>query len=472
MKKLPIFTFLFFTFIFSLFAGADESSNIYDSIISPVLEAKCVNCHGAEKDKGKLRMHTKESLLKGGRGAGDSIIVKGEVEESEIIFRITLPKNDEEAMPPMEDESHYNPVTPQELSVLKSWIKFGASFDMLIDDLDETGRKAAEHVLNNLPQKKLSATALLIPKLPSVPVADQNAVKELRNLGVLVMPIAQNTNALYVNASYVGKSFDDSSMKMLLPLTPQILWLNLARTSISDKSMPSLAKLELLERLHAENTSISDASTKEIAKLSNLRYLNLYGTKISDASIVNLRKLSRLEKVFLWQTKVTPAGAERLRENFVDRTTYANLVKQKGLLSTQLRELSSFHEKNLLSLENVLVDISLQSSDHDPINDKCPVSNKPVDDSHTSYFEGRKVGFCCEKCKSKFDRDQSSFRSKINNFKPSKKFSDASSKLKLSEENKDKEIEVLTSQLREVSLKISKMGPEINMGWSVAKTSE
>ena len=44
--------------------------------------------------------------------------------------------------------------------------KNGASFDMLIKDLDEAGKQAADYVLKNLPEKKLSATALLIPKLP------------------------------------------------------------------------------------------------------------------------------------------------------------------------------------------------------------------------------------------------------------------------------------------------------------------
>ena len=56
------------------------------------------------------------------RGVGESgrYNNKGDPNGSEIIFRITLLKEDEEAMPPMEDEAHYNPVTPQELSVLKS----------------------------------------------------------------------------------------------------------------------------------------------------------------------------------------------------------------------------------------------------------------------------------------------------------------------------------------------------------------
>ena len=53
------------------------SFKVYDQLIAPVFEARCQNCHGENKDKGKLRMHTRELLLKGGRGAGQDIIIKG-----------------------------------------------------------------------------------------------------------------------------------------------------------------------------------------------------------------------------------------------------------------------------------------------------------------------------------------------------------------------------------------------------------
>ena len=196
----------------------------------------------------------KNRLLRAEEGQAMQSLLKVK-SKSELIFRITLPKDDEEAMPPLEDEAHYNPVTEQELSVLKSWIKLGASFDAIINDLDEAGKKAAEHVLNNLPEKKLSATALLIPKLPEVSPADTSAIEKLRDSGLLVMPIAQNTNALYVNASYQGKSFNDESIELLQPIAPQLLWLNVARTAITDKATESLSNFSLLERLHAENTS-------------------------------------------------------------------------------------------------------------------------------------------------------------------------------------------------------------------------
>jgi hypothetical protein len=113
------------------------SEKIYDSLIQPIFTAKCLECHGTNKSKGKLKLHTKEDFLKGGSGAGSEIIVKGSVDESELIYRITLPTDDDEAMPPMEDKEHYNPITAEELIVMKEWIKLGASFDLLVSDLNE-----------------------------------------------------------------------------------------------------------------------------------------------------------------------------------------------------------------------------------------------------------------------------------------------------------------------------------------------
>ena len=169
-------TFFYISFSFHLLitlatAKDDTSKNVFQDLIRPVLDAKCIQCHGEQKDKGKLRMHTNETLLKGGRGVGSDIVIKGEADDSELIYRITLPKDDEEAMPPFEEKDHYNPVTPQELEVMKAWIQLGASFGLLVTDLDETGQKAAEHVFKNMPKKILSLTAKLQPQLPVVPVS-------------------------------------------------------------------------------------------------------------------------------------------------------------------------------------------------------------------------------------------------------------------------------------------------------------
>lgn len=45
-----------------------------------------------------------------------------------------------------------------------------------------------------------------------------------------------------------------------------------------------------------------------------------------------------------------------------------------------------------------------------PVNKKCPVSDKAVDEDHVVKIA---VTFCCEKCKAKFDADPMSLAEKI-----------------------------------------------------------
>jgi hypothetical protein len=465
MKTLFAITFSFFLF-FSLATAKEESpKNVFQHLIRPVLDAKCIQCHGADKDKGKLRMHTNEALLKGGREVGSDIVIKGKVDDSELIYRITLPKDEDEAMPPFEDKDHYNPVTPQELEVMKAWITLGASFDLLVTDLDESSRKAADHVFKNMPKKILSLTSKLQPQLPMVPAADAKALDALRKAGVLALPIAQNTNAIYVNASYAGKSFDDKKLQLLYPLAKQLLWLNLARTGVTDKGIESLGKLTLLTRLHLENTSITDSATAHLSKHKGLEYLNLYGTGVSDASVGNLSKLRKLSKVFLWQTKFTQKGADSLKKSFVDAGKYNSLSTEQKKLKTSLDQVTKAENAKLAKLEESKKALGKQTSDEKAINAKCPVSNKDLDETKNSTFEGRKIGFCCDKCKGKFDANPESFRAKIKDFKPSENFAKADEELKKKERESSAKTDEIQTKVNKISGELRKLGPEVNMGW-------
>ena len=58
------------------------------------------------------------------------------------------------------------------------------------------------------------------------------------------------------------------------------------------------------------------------------------------------------------------------------------------------------------------------------------------------------VGLCCDNCKSKFEKDPSSYRSKIANFEASKEFQDIQTELKIKRQNKDQELEKVGTELR------------------------
>ncbi|MCB1128423.1 MAG: hypothetical protein KDM81_18150, partial [Verrucomicrobiae bacterium] len=82
-------------------ARGDDSKVLYTDLVQPILNAKCVACHGPDKQKGKLRLDSLAEIMKGSDGEN---VVPGKLEESLLTFRVTLPKDDDDVMPP-EDET-------------------------------------------------------------------------------------------------------------------------------------------------------------------------------------------------------------------------------------------------------------------------------------------------------------------------------------------------------------------------------
>ena len=88
----------------------------YTQVIRPILEAHCVECHGAKKVKGKLRMDTLEALKKG--GSEGSAFVAGDLKKSLMHVRVTLDPADDEFMP-----TEGTPLTKEQVNALALWIE-------------------------------------------------------------------------------------------------------------------------------------------------------------------------------------------------------------------------------------------------------------------------------------------------------------------------------------------------------------
>jgi mono/diheme cytochrome c family protein len=92
----------------------------FDKDIKPIFEKSCVKCHGAEKQKGKLRLDSLEASLKGGEN-GESI-VKGNSAKSPLVHTIARLDPDS-AMPP---DGKGDPLTKEQIGVIRAWIDQGA----------------------------------------------------------------------------------------------------------------------------------------------------------------------------------------------------------------------------------------------------------------------------------------------------------------------------------------------------------
>ena len=164
-----------------------------------------------------------------------------------------------------------------------------------------------------------------------VPPADPDAVAAISEIGVLIIPLSQETNLLQAQFLNVIDDFSDQHLELLLPLSQQITWLDLGRTSITDTGMEAVGQLTNLRKLHLENTSITDDGLIHLKDLEHLEYLNLYGTSISDAGLLHLSNLKELKSLYLWQTNATEEGASKLNEELPD--LYINMGWNTGTFS-------------------------------------------------------------------------------------------------------------------------------------------
>ncbi len=101
--------------------GAEKGAGMYAEKIQPIFEEKCYSCHGEEKQKSDYRMDTIKGLFSQGESEIDPI-EKGNPMKSYLVEMLTLPKDDDLAMPPDKKEV----LTPEEIMLIFQWVWDGA----------------------------------------------------------------------------------------------------------------------------------------------------------------------------------------------------------------------------------------------------------------------------------------------------------------------------------------------------------
>jgi hypothetical protein len=105
---------------------------------------------------------------------------------------------------------------------------------------------------------------------------------------------------------------------LLSRLKEQIVWLDLARTDVSDENIRAIGDLSLLRRLNLEYSNVTDAGLDAIASLQDLQYLNIVGTKVTDNGLQHLSACKNLRKVFAYQTAITDDAISALKKTLTD----------------------------------------------------------------------------------------------------------------------------------------------------------
>jgi hypothetical protein len=102
---------------------SDKKDLTFEKDIKPLFEKSCIDCHGPEKAKGKLRLDTLAGTLKG--SVDGKVLEPGKSAKSFLVANIAFLGNADDFMPPPKDKK-YPKFTAEEVGIVRAWIDQGA----------------------------------------------------------------------------------------------------------------------------------------------------------------------------------------------------------------------------------------------------------------------------------------------------------------------------------------------------------
>ena len=269
-------------------ASTPASVAFFTSRVEPIFDDKCVQCHGPQKKKGKLRLDTFDYVMQGGK---DGAIVKpGDLKNSELYRRITLPRDNKDAMPAEGKPG----LTAAELKVIEFWIASGATESV-------TAAKVKAAAVPPEPVK------LVVPPLaPDYRPRSAEIAALQSKLGVqLVLRSQDPQDGLILRTVSAPQRCNDEALRALKPIADLVVDAELARTEVTDEGLRTLASFPNLRHVDLSYTAVTSRGLAPLATLAKLETLNLTATTVDDQGVLPFRHKKGLQHLYLFGTKVT-----------------------------------------------------------------------------------------------------------------------------------------------------------------------
>ena len=255
-----------------------DSIHVFNQVISPILDSKCVKCHNTGKSKGNLMLSSIDKILLGGEKG--QIIKSNSSVDSRLYTYLNLPIDDEMHMPP-DGNSQLN---DNEKELIKLWIDEGADFYNFRKMNDDNFSK---EILSFLPKE-----------IASVDPPNRNDLVKLIENEFRIERISTENN--FIDVKYQGKSFKQSYLRLLSKVSDNIKRLDLSFVDLSSIDLSRVDDFDNLTYLNLNNTKLT---TKKLQKLDlNIQTLilsnNNFDVSVFDKFISNPTN----ERVFAYNT--------------------------------------------------------------------------------------------------------------------------------------------------------------------------
>ncbi len=277
-----------------------EEASLFDHVIKPVLESKCMGCHNADKSKGELILTDSTSIYKGGKTG--KLFEAGKPELSLLLKRIHLPIENKKHMPP----SGKSQLTEDEILLLNQWIKSDVLFAKKVIELPASD------------SLRIMATAFLNVQESNVeaydfPEADEQSIKKLSTNYRIVSPLAKGSPALTVNL-YNRETYNASALDELREIKDQIVSLEVGKLPVTDSDLKIISHFKNLRRLNLNFTDVSGKGLQSLSTLEHLKRLYLCGTRITFEDLKQtLPSLKSLATLAIWEAGLSQVQIEQLQ---------------------------------------------------------------------------------------------------------------------------------------------------------------
>lgn len=278
-----------------------NEADVFNDVIQPILEERCVSCHSHSKTKGALLMESVEGLKKG--GTSGAFLQAGSIGNSLFLQRINMPMEEKEHMPPKGKKQ----LTSKEISLLEWWVDQGASYTKNVGEIPKT-----EEIETILKQYEQSANSVLT--LDIVPAA-AGTIATLQQADIKISKVLVDNP--FLSVSLRGrKDLNASVFESLGKIASQVLILDLSDTNLNDELFAQVKNFPHLQKLSIQKTEVTGSTFDAISDLEYLENLNVYSTSLNDEAVDFITKIKSLKKLYVWDTEITKIRINQLKEEF------------------------------------------------------------------------------------------------------------------------------------------------------------
>jgi uncharacterized membrane protein len=276
-----------------------EQALVYDHVIQPIFQEKCVSCHSADKLKGNLNLTDSISVMKGGKSG--KLYVAGDPKVSLILERIHMPMTEKKHMPP----SGKPQLSQEDIRILFQWIKNRPDFKKRLMDLP------VNDSLRIIAASRFKSSENTEQEY-DFKAANEETIEKLNSFYRMVRPISIESPALAVSF-FSRNDYNSKSLEELSEIKGQIVSLRLSRMPVKDVDLKFISKLKELQKLDLNFTDINGSGLDDLSSLEKLQVLSISGTKVKIDQLLPLMSNKNLRELSIWNTSISEKDVLKLK---------------------------------------------------------------------------------------------------------------------------------------------------------------